>query len=213
MRYTRYRNLAINASHPPPSDAEVAAVEDLLGAALPESFKSFLQVANGGNIDCMVDVPMDNGKTEALSFSALFSTGGGKPGDETFLGELRFLRENMKIPKGVLPIARNGGGSILFLDISPQGKGRVVAFVEGLPEWTGLRTESAFLEIAKSFDEYIDKLYIDRTELLYQIANDLTQEEYIDATEEYLDIGLPDWRKDQELVAAIQAARSKLAGK
>lgn len=213
MHYNRYRNLAIGRAQLAPSDAEVAAVEDLLGAVLPESFKDFLQVANGGNIDYMVDVPMGNGKTEALSFSALFSTGGGKPGDETFLGEIRLLREHMKIPKGVLPIARDGGGSLLFLDLSPQGNGRVIAFVLGLPEWTGLRTESAFLEIAKSFDEYIDKLYIDRTELLYQIANDLTQEEYIDAMEEYLDIGLPDWRKDREVATAIQTARSKLAGK
>ena len=154
MTYSRYRHLAIERAKPPPTDTQLAAVEALLGANLPASFRDFLRVANGGYLQYVVDVPTGSGKIEPLCFGSIFSADEGTFCDETFVGEIRSQREYVKILQGVLPFARDGGGSVVYLDLSRKGHGRVVAFVMGLPEWTGKRTDSAFIELASSFDEY-----------------------------------------------------------
>jgi hypothetical protein len=145
MTYSRYRHLAIERARPAPTDTQLAAIENLLGARLPASFRDFLRVANGGYLEYVVDVRMGSGKTEPLCFCGLFSADEGTFCDGTFVGEIRSAREYVKIPQGVLPFARDGGGSVVYLDLSLEGNGRVVAFVTGLPEWTGLRTESGFI--------------------------------------------------------------------
>lgn len=153
---------------------------------------------------------MNAAATEPLCFCGIFSTGEGEFCDETFVGEIRAAREYQKVPPRVLPFARDGGGSIAYLDLSAEGRGRVVAFVEGLPAWAGLRTESNFIELASSFDAYVEKLRIDRESVLDTLRNDTREPEHVDATEEWLDIGIPAWREDPELAAAVREARHRV---
>lgn len=140
MTYSRFRHLAIEGAKPPPTETQLAIIETLLGANLPASFREFLRVANGGYLQYVVDVPSASGRIEQLCFDRIFSADEGTFLDETFIGEIRSAREYAKIPQGVLPFARDGGGSVVYLDLSCDGNGRVVAFVMGLPEWAGLRT-------------------------------------------------------------------------
>jgi hypothetical protein len=208
--YSRYRHLAIDRAKPAPTPVQLSSIERLLGAQLPTSFREFLQVANGGYIEYMIDVPFGDGKSEPLCFCSIFCADEGNFLDETFVGEINSARQYQKVPTGILPIARDGGGSMLYLDLSPEGKGRVVAFVEGLPEWTGLRTQSAFIELASSFDEYVDKLRIDREMLIDQLRQDVKTQGHVDATEEWLDIGMPKWREDSEIASAVAEARRRV---
>lgn len=210
MTYSRYRHLAIERAKPAPTDTQLATIEALLGARLPVSFQDFLRVANGGYLEYIIDVPTVPGKTEPLCFCGLFSADEGTFCDGTFVGEIRSAREYVKIPQGVLPFARDGGGSIVYLDLSPEGNGRVVAYVMGLPEWAGLRTESAFIELASSFDEYVAKLRIDRDAVVENLAHDARNMSHVDTTEEWLDIGMPRWREDAELVTILREARERL---
>ena len=212
MTYSRFRHLAIERAKPAPTEAELAEIEALLGASLPVSFRDFLQVANGGYLEFVIDVPLGDGKTEPLSFCGVFSTEDGDFCDETFVGEIRAAREYQRIPPGVLPFARDGGGSIVYLDLTDQGRGRVVAFVEGLPPWAGKRTESAFVEVASSFDEYVEKLKINRGDVLDTLRNDVREPAHVDATEEWLDIVMPAWRDDPDLAAAVREARNRVTG-
>ena len=213
MIYSRYRHLAIDRAKPAPTPVQLTSIERLLGAQLPTSFREFLQVANGGYIEYMIDVPFDDGKSEPLCFCSMFCADEGNFLDGTFAGEINSARQYQKVPTGILPIARDGGGSMLYLDLSPEGKGRVVAFVEGLPEWTGLRTQSAFIELASSFDEYVDKLRIDRETLVDQLRQDVKTERHVDATEEWLDVGMPKWREDSEIAGAVAEARRRVTGR
>ena len=210
MAHSRYRHLAIKRAKPPPTDTHLAAIETLLDAYLPASFRDFLRVANGGYLEYVIDVPTGTGKTESLCFCSLFSADEGTFCDGTLVGEIRSAREYQKIPQGVLPFARDGGASVVYLDLSPKGNGRVVAFVTGLPEWAGSRTESAFIELASSFDEYVAKLRIDRDVVIDQLLDDPTDMSDVDAIEEWLDIGMPRWREDSELVTILCGARRSL---
>lgn len=147
--YTRYRHLAIADAKPAPAEQELQEIEELLGARLPLSFREYLKVANGGYLEYAIDVPTGTGETERLSFCGLFEA--GTSSDESFVDEIRKAQERVNIPKGMLPFAENEGGSVVYLDLTPEGNGRVVAFVEGLPE-------CGLIELASSFDEYVDKL-------------------------------------------------------
>jgi hypothetical protein len=214
MTYTRYRHLAIERAAPAPSGGQLRAIEALLGAQLSASFREFLDVANGGYLAYVIDVPVGDGKTEELSFGSIFSANEGTFCDGTFVGEIRSGREYIKIPAGVLPFARDGGGSMVYLDLSTDGAGRVVAFVEGLPGWTGRRTDSQFVEIAASFDEYVDKLRIDRESVVDILSHDTSELSHLRTTEEWLDIGMPNWREDAGLGEALSTARRRIeAGK
>lgn len=210
MTYTTYRHLAIEGAKSPPSDSQLRAIEDELGAKLPPSFREYLNSANGGYLEYVIDVPTGTGQVEWLSFCGLFSADIGTFCDETFIGEIRSGREYTKIPKGVLPFARDGGGSIVYLDLTQNGNGRVVAFVEGLPGWAGKRTESVFIEVASSFDEYMNKLRVDIEAVIDHLENDASELSHVVATEEWLDIGLPNWRTNVSLLGAIQSARERI---
>jgi hypothetical protein len=212
MTVSRYRHLAILDAKRAPTDTQLAAIETLLGAKLPTSFRDFLRVANGGYLGYFVDVPTGYGKTEPLCFCSIFSADEGTFCDETFVGEIRSDRENLEIPQGVLPFARDGGGSTVYLDLSRDGNGRVVAFVLGLPEWAGCRTESAFIELASSFDDYVAKLQIDRDHVIETLPYEAKNISDVEAAEEWLDIGMPGWREEAELVTILSEARRRLSG-
>jgi len=210
MGYSKFRHLAIEDAKSPPSGAQIRAIEDELGAKLPPSFLQYLAVANGGYLEYSIEVPTGTGNSEKLSFCGLFSADTGTFCDETFVGEIRSGRQFMKLPAGVLPFARDGGGSVVYLDLTTAGNGKVIAFVEGLPGWTGLRTDSAFVELAASFDEYVDKLKIDLDAVIDHLKYDAAEPSHIAATEEWLDIGLVTWRSNTLLVSTFQEAKERI---
>jgi hypothetical protein len=85
----------------------------------------------------------------------------------------------------------------------------VVAFVTDLPQWTGLRAESAFVELASSFDDYVAKLRIDRDYVIKALVHS-TNMSHVEAMEELLDMGMPRWREDTELATIRSEARRRL---
>ncbi len=152
----RYRQIEIESSSSPPEPEEISKVESLLGTSLPSDFLEFLQVANGGYYEFCIKIPPEN---EEVSFGDVYLVGrdeSGQYGAGTVLHEIDCARRWAKTPDAVLPFARDGGGSEVFLDLTPEGKGRVVAFVHGLPPWAGPIQEDRFIELAPSFVEYID---------------------------------------------------------
>jgi hypothetical protein len=81
----------------------------------------------------------------------------------------------------------------------------VVAFVRGLPEWTGRLTESTFIVLAPSFDAYVAMLHIDRSDIIDRLEhNDYGVPSDIDDIEKHLDIGMRQWREHAELVTRLQ---------
>jgi len=155
----KYKHLEVEDSKGAPAPEEVAAIEAKLGRPLPQDFLDFLSVANGAYLDYCVRVP-PNG--EILSFCGIYLAGKNERGGygyETFIHEIETERAYQNIPKGVLPFARDGGSSVVYLDLTPEGGGRVVAFVHGLPDWAGGREGDRFIEIAPSFADYIEMLF------------------------------------------------------
>lgn len=154
-----FKHLKIKNTNEPPTLEEIKEIEEYLGAKLPQDFLDFLNVANGGYINYSIDID-----GEPISFCSIHRTGknqNGEYGYGTFIGEMLFDRENViSIPEKVLPFALDGGNSSgVYLDLTPEGNGRIVAFVHGLPEWTVRERQDKFVEIAPSFSKYVELLY------------------------------------------------------
>ena len=190
---TPYKHVVIDETKGAPSPEDVARIEQTLGVALPQDFFEFLNVANGGSLEYLIRVPPTPDGEEMLFGQILYA--GRDRGYDTFLGEIELHRQSLNIPPEVLPFARDGGGSTVFLDLTVEGQGRVMAFVEGLPAWTGLRQGSAFIEVAPSFDAYIDRLYLDEEYAFEALEEAIGRGsgDQIQANVEYLNLALPDW--------------------
>ena len=136
---TDYRGLMLDDTREGASEQAISQLEALLGARLPDDYRQFLKVCNGGTVDYDVLATMSNGDKELLSFSLY----GLQPGEgyESNPYELEQLRKQPDFPTtGVLPIGRDGGASLLLLDLR-EGRQDVGAMVAGLPAWTGRRQQ------------------------------------------------------------------------
>jgi len=198
----KYKHIVIQNPTGPPDASELAVIERELGVALPPSFVDFLRVANGGSPEYSINVP-PGPDGEELMFCDLFVAGkdrDGEYGAGTLLGEIREHRNLYNIPVEVLPFARDGGDNVVFLDLTVQGGGRVVAFVHGLPAWTGGHEDDRLVEVAPGFDEYISNLHLpedivnEAVELIEQALKD-NDPVRLGANRELLDLAVPDWRE------------------
>ncbi len=202
-RFRRYRNLALVGWSPPPADADVKSVERVLGAKLPPSYLEFLSVGNGAVCSGTIELEDSGGRRERVAFSEFFELGPGK--DSRLLREYRQLRRFMRSPREVLPIAQDGMGSVLFLDLTDEGTGRVVAFVDALPEWAGGRA-SGLLVAASSFEDYLSRLEVPREEIVDSVR-EAKDPAHLEEVLEWVEIVLPGWKADPDVESALELAR------
>lgn len=155
----KFEHLEIEDAKVSPTQQEIEDIESHLGVKLPQDFLDFLEIANGAYLNACIRIPPDN---EELSFCTIYRTGkddNGTYGNETFIGEIQMERQLKNIPKEVLPFACDGGSSVVYLDLTEEGNGRVVAFVHGLPGWASEHQEDRYTVLASEFLSYTNLLY------------------------------------------------------
>lgn len=194
----KYKNLIIEDTHSPAQESDIKTLERTLGKPLPEDYKAFLRSCNGGYLE--YDILLEAGKTSAeyLSFSTLYHVSSECENEcenecESNPFELNQAKQQAGFPNvGVLPIGGDGGSNVLYLDLR-EGE-QVVASVSGLPQWTGLRQDSALVRVANSFSEYIDKLTISDETIKHHIENFKVTEATAAATLDWFDSAGLQWR-------------------
>ncbi|WP_020579867.1 SMI1/KNR4 family protein [Actinopolymorpha alba] len=198
-----YRGRAIFGPFAPVEAGELVALEAEIGQPLPSDYRALLEVANGGTLQYSIRLPHSAGG-EPIGFDDIYHVGRdqhGEYGYSTLLGEYRRRREcwwaETVSTDNLLPIARDGGGDILYLDLGTQAPGQLVAFVHGLPEWTGLTQHDVFTVVAPSIDSYLDALFIEEgiAQLTWEDVEDTSpSDRWRRVVEDWLDAGLTDWR-------------------
>lgn len=187
----KYRHLIFEAMNPVTDEGAIARFENVLGCKLPDDYKAFLFACNGSGLDYDVRIPFPDGHAEYLSFGFFpFEENGGV---ETNPHELIQDRQYDDLPDGVLPIGRDGGDSMLYLDLREGCQ--VLAWVRGLPAWTGKRQEDTFVVLADSFDEYLGLLELSDETVENHIKDFFATPESVAATIEWFDSGSPNWRE------------------
>jgi hypothetical protein len=198
-----YRDRIIFGPFTDPDPDDLAELESVVGVRLPTPYREFLQVANGGRLDYAVRLPAEAGG-EILTFWELYRLGAGEPGMKgfgTLLGEYGTRNElwisEFTSLQHMLPIADDSSSNLLCLDLDPKTRGRVVAFIYGLPAWTGLTQHDVGAVVGDSFNAYLDGLFIDEDSARYEwetAQHPSVSAQRRDAVRRWLDQGLPDWR-------------------
>ncbi len=161
MPTRRFLHLEVDSPKTPPTAEEIAAIEGAVGAPLTPELRDFLDAANGGKLDYTFELPTEAGPFP-LCFYSLYATRVPLPGRSSagmILHELEVERRLKGLRPGLLPVAADGGTSVLYVDLAPERRGRVVAWVEGLPGWDGT-PEGCFVEIAPSLSSFVAGLYL-----------------------------------------------------
>ena len=206
--YTKFGEIIIKDFLGAPEGAEIKAVEELLQTTLPESYKAFLQVANGGNLDgYYVDIKHPD-MPVPRSFSLLYGTKKRLEGSSfgVFDHEIELSREAAQLPPQVLPIARDNSGCELYLDLTDyavSGEDRVVAFIHGIPDIEDQPDNNAWVTIALSFEDFIKQLQPDEEYFLQELADAGLKpdaERQIQMID-FLDLALPNWRENKDFAA------------
>lgn len=191
---TEYRGLLLEDTREGASDDAIAELEASLGARLPEDYRDFLRACNGATCEYDVVATMANGDKETLSFS-LYALDPHEDGEANPC-ELEQLRALDGFPAtGLLPIGRDGGASILLLDLR-EGRQDVAAMVAGLPAWTGRRQQGdEYVVLADSFNAYLYLLHLSAETIENHINRFMINPDTIAATLEWLDHCSPGWRE------------------
>lgn len=189
----QYQERWIETAQTPVSEDTLVRIETTLGAALPEDYKHFLRTVNGGYLEYDLPVTFEDGSHEYLSFSTLFHA--DPTGEwESNPFELEQARQQPDFPPaGILPIARDGGSSVLYLDLR-QGC-QVVAHAAGLPAWTGKRQHDALLVVANSFDDYLCRLTLSEETIIGHIQSFDATPDTVQATLDWFDSAEKSWRQ------------------
>ncbi len=165
MSAGRYGRLLVDLPKAPPTDAEIAAIEEAAGAPLPEELREWLACFNGGRLDYTFELETEAGPFP-LCFFTLYATrepSPARPAAGLILHELAMERRLKELRPGLLPIAGDGGTSILYVDLAPERRGGVVAWVEGLPGWDGT-TEGCYVDVARDLPAYAAGLFLNTVE-------------------------------------------------
>ena len=193
----RWENLVLWGPFSSVSDTDLDRVERTIGVALPPGYRRFMKVAHGGTLQYAVRLPPDDPTGRVVEFSNLYEVVGD--GSGTLIGEFRahpstFMAEELPAP--LLPVARDGGGSELYLDVREEFHGTVWAFMHGLPHWAGGDEQDRGGVVAASWDDYLGMLFIDE-EMAQEIWEDAVagaEDDWLGPVMDWLDAGLPGWR-------------------
>jgi hypothetical protein len=200
VNYRVFRNLAIERALPPPAPTDLLAVEAALGAKLPRLVRDFLVAAQGGAIRYVFDVPVQKGTLQPMIFGQILEVA-------DLVKEIQRVREQLGAPETILPFARDGADSIVMLDLKT---GKVTVALSGRPAWTGRQRGAGLIDLAPTFEAYLEALHVDRQAIVEALEEHAKTVEEVDVTVTFLDIGLPGWRANSKIAAAVSRARKRL---
>lgn len=145
----------ITESEPPPTDEQFAAIEAQIGASLPEDYRAFLTTTNGGRV--WPEAFRYAGSSKGSLLDVIFSLGvGGAVRD--LANEARTWSD--RVPRDLLPIARDQGGNLVCLGVRGPRTGRIFMWSRQLaPSPRDPSSYENVWQIASSLAEFLDSFH------------------------------------------------------
>ena len=136
---------------PEPTSPQVSFIEELVGRVLPQSYLQFLKYSNGGQPEQDTFYFTYNDEQQEWAVDTFFHISSDTGSFNNVVWEYRNRWNDA--PRSFLPIAADGSGNLICLDLSEPGSSKVVLWVHDDPELP-------LLPVADSFEEFIDSLTI-----------------------------------------------------
>ena len=138
---------------PPAAVAEIAGIEQKVGASLPDDLRAFLEQSNGGVFSAEF---VELAKGEYTVLNAIYALGDSDYG--SMAEEYASLTEDQRIPRLALPIGEDPGGNLFLLCLEKAGYGQVYFWdheVEAPSGGTAFADFPNVRRIAGSFDAFV----------------------------------------------------------
>ena len=134
---------------PAPTADEIAAVEALVGRPLPSDYRELLAFSNGGHPEKDTFPVEIQGVPQTWGISRFFRIASDVQSSHNVVFE--YGRRPAGWPREILPIANDGGGDVIGLDLSGDGRGAVILWIHDSPG-------NGFIPVAGSLEALIDSL-------------------------------------------------------
>ncbi len=136
---------------PAPTPRDVERLEEWLGSRLPPPYVDFLMFSNGGHPELDTFTVEVAGVQQDWAVDRFFSL----TSQAASFGDLGWYYNHRwrNAPPGVVPIARDGGGNLICLDLSKPDQSPVALWVHDAPG-------QPLLKVSDSFEEFIDALRV-----------------------------------------------------
>jgi hypothetical protein len=153
MRMRDLNELNINeggrpVTRPQPTPEQLAFVENLVGAKLPRSYVAFLMFSNGGGPEVDTFYFEAEGVRYEWGINEFFHISSDHASTESVVWN--YTHRWSGAQREVLPIADDGVGNLICLDLSETGNEKVVLWVHDPVQ--------PLLSVADSFETLIDSL-------------------------------------------------------
>lgn len=139
--------------NPPVEESAIVNFEALLGGRLPESYRGFMVLSNGGSKPKQENFTvLETGERTMLSdLYPLTPDGKGELFDE-------FIALRQEIPEYLISIGHDIGGNKLCLVIAGSELGKLLFYDHELRSFNKKSTRENFNVCANSFDEFLEGL-------------------------------------------------------
>jgi hypothetical protein len=134
---------------PPPTPGQIAFVEDLIGTKLPSSYVALLMFCNGGWPEINTFYDRTEGSCQEWGVNRFFHICSDIESTASVVWNYRHRWPGAA--REILPIAGDGMGNLICLDLTEPGRDRMIVSVHDDPDLP-------IVEIADSFEEFIDSL-------------------------------------------------------
>jgi hypothetical protein len=149
LRELNLNEIGTVADRRPPTARQIAAVEQLIGASLPESYLTFLRFSNGGHPE-LDTFTLPTGEEWAVNtFFHIASDTAATDDCEDVMWCYHHRWPGAH--RALLPIANDGGANLFCLNLEGNRHGEVVVQVHDEPGFPQVH-------LADSFDEFVDGL-------------------------------------------------------
>lgn len=152
------RDLGISESAEPLSDETLDGLEKRRGLRLPQPYRQFLLLNNGGRPDkCVFQYQTQDGRCGSSFVDTFFSVYEGEYHNwDSYFDTYKSWRK--RVPDNLIPIADDPGGNLVLLSVSGEDVGNVYFWDHHKESRTGEPTWDNVYPIAKTFPDFLDSL-------------------------------------------------------
>jgi hypothetical protein len=143
------KHLGSRPALPAPTQDQVELVERLIGAKLPASYIAFLMSSNGGYPEVSMFRDRTKGSCQEWEVDHFFHIFSDLNSTNNVVWQYRHRWNGAA--REIVPIADDGLGNLVCLDLTESEAARVIVWVHDDPDLP-------FVEVADSFEEFVDSL-------------------------------------------------------
>lgn len=134
-----------------PEGTDFEYLQRIIGTSLPKTYIDFMMFSNGGHPELDTFEVTIEGVKQDWAINRFFHLLTDEESTENVM--YNYSHYSKVISEMILPIANDGGGNLICIDLKYTNKGRILLWIHDSPK-------QKLISIANSFEEFVGMLHI-----------------------------------------------------